>query len=208
MANLIAEDSSWRPYLKYGERKFFRKKTPIYCEKESNAKGFYYLEKGLIKISATNHNGDECIIDIVSDGNPFGEQTADGELYFSTASVVEDSIVYFFCFKYIESMMEKDDGLRRLIYHNLTEKIKLLSNNIISHSLPSEKILARTILHLHKKLVTDYIPFTQRDLSCYTNLNRITIYNIFKKWGDDVVSLCNQNITINNISLLKSIAEI
>src|SRR5690625_3340278 len=87
--------SSWTPYLKYGERQFVKKKTTIYWQKEEGDNGFYYLEKGIIKISTRIYDGEERILDIVSSGHPFGEQTVDGEMYFSTAITLEDSIVYF-----------------------------------------------------------------------------------------------------------------
>lgn len=208
MSNVVTEASSWSPYLKYGERQFYRKKSVIYHENEYGAEGFYYLKRGLIRISTANHIGDERIIDIVSNNNPFGEQTADGDLYFSTASALKDSIVYFFPYKNIKSVMAHDYRLKMLIYTNLTDKLKTLSNTILFHSLPSEKLLARTILVLRDKYVTKNIPFTQQELCRYTSLNRITVYQIFKKWDDNVVTFNNRNILINNVNELRKIAAL
>jgi|SRR5699024_1459549 len=201
-------EKSWDPYLQYGQRQFYRKKDVIYRENEDGADGFYYLYKGLIKISTTLHTGDSRIIDIVNDENPFGEQTADGAIYFSTASVIEDSIVYYFQYEKIATIMQKHPQFGRLFYQCLADKLEVLSNNILFHTLPSEKVLARTLLLLSEKFVSEVIPFTQTELSCYTNLNRVTVYNIFKKWDIQIVSIQNKKIHIYNKQLLRNIAAI
>ena len=201
-------EKSWDPYLQYGQRQFYRQKEVVYREKEDGAEGFYYLQKGLIKISTTVHTGESRIIDIINGETPFGEQTADGTIYFSTASVIEDSIVYYFQYKKIALMMQEDPRFSRLFYQSLAEKLETLSNNILFHTLPSEKVLARTLLLLSDKFGTEVIPFTQTDLSCYTNLSRVTVYNVFKKWNDQIVSIHNKKIHIYNKQLLRNIAAI
>jgi len=198
----------WKDYLSYAERMFIAKGQVIYEEDADSAKGFYYLEKGLIKISVNPDMGQGRIIDIVSEMKLFGEQAVDGGVYFSTASAMIDSVVYFFPYGKINKLMKKDDGFRELYYENLTEKLKVLSNNLLYDSLPAEKIIAHAILLLNEKFASNIIPFTQQELSHYTNLNRVTIHNFFKKWNDSVVSLENKVITIKNISKLKVIATI
>jgi len=201
-------ETSWDPYLQYGKRQFYRQKEEIYRENEDGAEGFYYLQKGLIKISTTVHTGEPFIIDIVNAENPFGEQTADGAIYFSTASVIEDSIVYYFQYEEITTIMQEDPQFSSLFYQCLTDKLETLSNNILFHTLPSEKVLARTLLLLSDKFVSEVIPFSQTELSCYTNLNRVTVYNTLKKWDVQVVSIQNKKIQIHNKEVLENIAAI
>ena len=50
----------------------------------------------MIRISTSIYDDRERIIDIVSSEYPFGEQVTDGDMYFSTATTIEDSVVYFF----------------------------------------------------------------------------------------------------------------
>ena len=207
MSNLNL-NNSWNSYLKYGERQFFNQKETIYFEEEAGIGGFYYLKNGIIKISTTIHTGEEGIIDIVSSERSFGEQTADGGMYFSTATALEDSIIYFFSHEIIRTLMKEDNQLRMLVYINLTEKLNILANNVLFHSLPSEQLLARTILILIDKFINKCIPFTQKELCSYTNLNRITVYKVLKKWDDRIVSMKNKNITVNNLSALQEIAAI
>lgn len=207
MSSLEA-NRSWDQYLRYGKRQFFKQNANIYCEKEDGVDGFYYLKRGIIKISTLIHDGRERIIDIVSSKHPFGEQAADGDVYFSTATALEDSIVYFFPNKKIERLMKEDNQLRMLVYTNLTEKLKTLSNNVLFNTLPSEQLLARTILILKDKYVNECIPFTQQELCCYTSLNRITIYKVFKKWDERIVSMKDKSITVKNVRALEEIASI
>lgn len=195
--------------LKFGTRKFYKEKATIYEKNQSGEEGFYYLKTGLIKISTT-YSGEEKIIDIVSAKNTFGEQTIDGTLYFTTATALKDSIVYFFSYKQLEEQTISNESFRllisQLISKSLSNKLRTLSDNVLLSTLPSEKILARTILDLKSKFVNETIPFSQQELSRYTNLNRITLYNIFKKWDEDIVSIRNKQIIINNENALKEIA--
>lgn len=205
----IPNDASYLDnYISYAERLFIKKEQVIYHEDSYSPVGFYYLKKGLIRISKYFHVGEERIIDIVSDENSFGEQAIDGELYFSTASALEDSIIYFFPYEVIDRLMKKDHEFRVFIYKNLTDKLKILSNNLLFNSLPADKLLARTILILSEKFQTDKIYFSQQELCRYTNLNRVTIYNVFKKWEDNVVSFKNKEIVIKNKEELRRIGEI
>src|SRR5690625_95266 len=201
-------ETSWDPYLQYGQRQFYRQKEEIYRENEDGAEGFYYLLKGLIKISATIHTGESRIIDIVNAENPFGEQTADGAIYFSTASAIEDSVVYYFQYEKITPIMQEDPRFSKLFYQCLTDKLEVLSNNILFHTLSSEKVLACTLLLLSDKFVSEVIPFSQTELSCYTNLSRVTVYNTLKKWDVQVVSIQNKKIQIHNKEVLENIAAI
>lgn len=200
--------TSWHPYLPQAERRFYRQKEEIYRENDRGEKGCYYLQKGLIKISTTIHTGESCIVDIVSDDHLFGEQAADGDMYFSTASVMEDSIVYYFRYETIEAIMREDSQFSMLFFRSLTEKLETLSNNLLFHSLPSEKILARTLLLLREKFVSERIPFTQTELCHYTNLNRITVYKILKRWDMQIVSIENKKILIHDQKALEDIAVI
>lgn len=206
MSQSLQYCDNWKPYLKYGQRNYYKPKSVIYHQGQASSNGFYYLNEGLIKISISNHVGEERIIDIVCSGRTFGEQAVDKDLYFSTATSIIGSIVYFFPYDEIKLLLEEDNQFRMLIYNNLTEKLQLLSNNILSDKLPSEKILARKILTLKELFMSNQIPFTQQELSCYTNLNRITIYNIFKKWSKNVVILTNRSIIINDIETLREIS--
>jgi len=110
---------------------FYKAKATIYREKEDGVNGFYFLKRGIVKISSSIYNDRERIIDIVSSQLPFGEQAGDGQKYFSSAIALEDSIVYFFNTEKIAALMEEDSQFRTLVFTNLTEKLKTLANNVV-----------------------------------------------------------------------------
>lgn len=201
-----ATQSSWEPYLKYGIRSFYKRRSVIYKKNDESTKGFYYLEKGLIKITTDTFHQDNYIIDIVSSQMPFGEQGTDGNRYFSTATALEDSIVYFFPEKDVQEVMKTDIQFSMLIYNHLTKKLKTLSDNILLHSLPAEKQLALALLSLMEKFESIHFPFSQKELCAYTNLNRITIYHILKKWDKQIVTVENKRIYIEDVDALKKVA--
>jgi CRP-like cAMP-binding protein len=200
--------SCWNSYLKYAERRFYKRKSVVYLEKQQEIQGFYYLEKGLVKVSAICEKETEQIIDIVSKGKSFGEHIVDGEVYFSTATAIVDSVIYFFPLNCINYLMETEEGFRSLFYESLTEKLKTLSTNVLFRSLPSEKLLAKTILGLQEKFVSNTFPFTQRELCHCTNLKRTTVYQIMKKWDNNIVSLDKKSLIIHNNSKLEEIAAL
>ena len=204
----IHETNEWDNYLKYGERQFYKKKSIIYREKEDGVNGFYFLKKGMIKMATSIYKDREIIIDIVSSNLPFGEQATDGDMYFSTAIALEDSVVYFFTVEKIESLMEEDNRFRMLVFTNLTEKLKTLANNVVFSSLPSEQLLARSILSLQDKFMNESIPFTQQELCRCTSLNRGTVYKVLKEWDKSIICMQSRNITITNTQALKKIATI
>lgn len=102
--------------------------------------------------------------------------------------------------------MQGDPQFSNLFYQCLTDKLEVLSNNILFHTLSSEKILARTLLLLSDKIVSEVIPFSQTELSCYTNLNRVTVYNVLKN-GKSMLFLFRTKKNYNK-KVLENIAAI
>ncbi|MFJ7724549.1 Crp/Fnr family transcriptional regulator [Neobacillus sp. NPDC097160] len=208
MLILKPKQKNWTHYLKYGQRMFFKRNSIIFKEDSCGEEGFYFLQKGVVKIYTSAFAGKDQIIDIITEGQVFGEQTVDRQPYFSTARAFEDSVVYFLPYSTIKGLMKDDHELRLLFYHSLGKKIGLLLNNILIHSLPAEQLLARCILKIRKQYNNNRIPLTQQDLSKYTGLTRITIYKLFKKWENQYILVENKNITVLNPQGLKEIADI
>ncbi|SDI27370.1 cAMP-binding domain of CRP or a regulatory subunit of cAMP-dependent protein kinases [Alteribacillus persepolensis] len=196
---------NWEKYLKYGRRYFFKRKSIIYEEHSLGEEGFYYVKDGFVKVSTKTLREEEKTIDIIGEGRPFGEQASDGKPYFSTATALENCIIYFFPYDAMKSLMNSDHTFRMLMYNGLTEKLKLLTSNMMIRSLPSEQLLAQSILEIKQKYNDEKIPLTQQELSRYTGLTRITIYKIFKKWGGEIVRVENKNIVVKQPRSLRKI---
>ena len=99
-------------------------------------------------------------------------------------------------------------SIKMLVITNLTEKLKTLANNVLLNTLPSEQLLARTILILRDKFMNESIPFTQQELCRYTTLNRVTVYKILKEWDERIITMKKKHITIKNTQALEKIAAI
>lgn len=208
MLTLQSNQSNWEDYLKYGERLFFKRKSTIFKEGTIGEGGFYYLQKGVVKVYTTTFTGKERTIDIMFSGQVFGEQTVDRHPYFSTARSFEDSVVYFLPYWKLHDLMKKDHALRLLMCDSLRTKLDLLLNNLLIQSLPAEQLMAVYLLRISMQY-NNHIPLTQQEISQYTGLTRITIYKIFKKWeSDELILVGNKNITINDLKRLEDIAAI
>lgn len=205
--NMAEYGKYWKDYLQYGKRLYYKKKSIIFSENSPANQGFYYLENGFVKISTKTFVGGERTIVIAEEGGSFGEQAVDGLPYFSTATAIDNCIIYFFSFDEIKAQMGTDHSLRMLVYHSLTDKLRLLVNNSVLCSLPSEQLLARSILQMKVIYAGDEIPLTQQELCCFTGLNRVTIYKLFKKWGSEVVFIGKKNIVIKNSEVLVDIVN-
>lgn len=204
---LPEKTSRWNEFLSTGERKFYKKGEIIYRQDELCLGTFYFLVKGLVKISCVDQRKEETILDIVSPNNTFGEQAVNGVLYFSTAQAYEDSVVYSLSVNKARKMIKLDQEFRMIIYNSLREKLKLLSTRLVIQSLPSEKILATALIELQEKMGQNPFTMMQKDLCKYTRLNRTTIYNIFKKWQDNLVRVHHQEIQILDFIQLKKISS-
>lgn len=204
---LTTKINSWKQLLNTGERRFFKKGEIIYRQDELCPEQFYFLVKGLVKISCVDQRGEEMILDIVSPNHTFGEQAANGVLYFSTAQAYENSVVYSLSVNIAREMIETDEEFRMFIYNSLREKLKLLSTRLVIQSLPAEKTLATALIELQEKMGQNPFTMMQKDLCKYTRLNRTTIYNIFKKWQNKIIRIQRQEIQILDFNRLKKISN-
>ena len=193
--------------LKTSQRLFYKKGEIIYRQDELCTRSFYFLVKGLIKISCKNNLNEKVILDIVSPHNTFGEQALDGAFYFSTAEAYVDSVVYRLCAKEVYNMMNISDSFRKFMYDNLRDKLKLLSTRLVMQSLSAEKILASALIELLSKIGRNPLPLLQKDLCQYTRLNRTTIYHILKDWQHSLVRVHHGKIFIVDVMKLKEISS-
>lgn len=199
------EEKGWNKYLKDGERCFLKRNKTIYMEGTKGNGDIYYIKSGKVKVSTTSFSGRGRTLEIVNSGMIFGEQAVDGQPYFSTAVVLEDAVIYCFPNRVTTSLIKIDTGFRSLMYGSLREKLELLVNNIVLQSLPAEQLLAYYLLEISSKYNNKTIPLSQQEISQYTGLTRVTIYNVFKKWGSDVIRTQNKKITLHNDQWLKKI---
>ena len=170
-------------YFENGSRLFVKCNTVIY-EQGTTGDGFYLVNEGKIKISMKVFNEKNRILEILGKGQLFGEQSLDQNSYFSTATALENSVVYYFTSKQFQDLVIKSKYFRNLFYSSMINKLKQLGAIIQLKSLSVEVQLANSLLELCHKYNSCEIPLNQQQLSNYTGLTRITIYKIVKEWKD------------------------
>ncbi|WP_380043667.1 Crp/Fnr family transcriptional regulator [Cytobacillus kochii] len=201
MELLITSEYSWNDYLKYGKRLFYKKNSIIFQQGDVR-NGFYYLFKGIIKITSTNSRNDKRILDIVGQGDLVGD--TDSKPYFSSAVCHEDCILYFFSKDDYEKLIYQHPETTALFFQSLFQKQRSLLNNLNASSTGTEYQIAYSLLHLINIYKGTDINLTQQELSQYVGLSRITIYKILKNWSSEhIIELYNKKISIKNIELLK-----
>lgn len=188
--------NKWDPYLKYGKRIFLRRKSIIYYQGKKGS-GFYYVEKGLIKIVTSTVDGEDKILDVSGSGQVFGEQAIDEQPYFTTAVALEDSVVYYISSEKFKELIQQFPDLLNLFVNSVIQKVNLLSEELISKMFTSEQHIAYRLLKLCYVSGKNKFMFTQQELANYTGLTRITVYKTLRKWKEeDLVDVVNRTILI------------
>lgn len=198
-----SNEKLWEHYFKYGERIFTKGNTTIYTQ-GLIGDGFYFLQKGLVKIVTTNSNGMERILHIEGAGQVFGEQAFDKKPYFSSAVTVMDSVLYYFSCKRFNELIVSDHELLNLVLNAAIQKVQILADDIMLKSIPAEKQIAIMLLKIMHTSNDDRIYLTQQELSKYTGLTRITVYKTLKKWKEEgLIEVKNRMIIIKQPDKLK-----
>lgn len=184
------------PYLRYAERKFIRKKTILF-QQDKNGQGFYFIKDGFVKITTTDYKKNTRILDISTSGTIIGELVLNGMPYIATATVIKDSILYYFSIQTYNKLTQDYPEIKNLVANSILDKVKLLLSDINVKSNPTENQVAFCLLKLIDIYNDVKIDVTQQELSDYTGLTRITIYKILKKWEEDgILQIKNRKIHI------------
>ncbi len=195
----------WRPFLKYGQMIKLEENTTIYYQGE-DGKGFYYLDKGSVKITLLTEKGAERTVNYVPEGMLLGENGINKEPYLTTAITITPSVLYYFTNEVMLKIYEEEPKAVILFTNSLLYKFRLLAEIITFLNLPVEQQMAHYLLKLVKE--NEEFPFNQTSFARYVGTSRITVNKIIQKWSKEkLIELSNQNIYIKNISKLKEIRD-
>jgi len=179
--------------------------TTIYYQGEVG-KGFYYLDKGSVKITLLTEKGAERTVNYVPEGMLLGENGINKEPYLTTAVTTAPSVLYYFNNETTLKIYEKEPKAVILFTNSLLYKFRLLAEIITFLNLPVEQQMAHYLLKLVKE--NEEFPFNQTSFARYVGTSRITVNKIIQKWSKEKwIELSNQNIDIKNISKLKEIRD-
>ncbi|MCY9020474.1 Crp/Fnr family transcriptional regulator, partial [Priestia megaterium] len=165
----------WRPFLKYGQMIKLEENTTIYYQGEVG-KGFYYLDKGSVKITLLTEKGAERTVNYVPEGMLLGENGINKEPYLTTAVTTTPSVLYYFTNEATLKIYEEEPKAVILFTNSLLYKFRLLAEIITFLNLPVEQQMAHYLLKLVKE--NEEFPFNQTSFARYVGTSRITVNKI------------------------------
>lgn len=203
MTVLFDHNSNWGHFILYGKRMFFKEKTTIY-KQGTYGDGFYYIEKGLVKVTTKTTNGNDLLINIAIPSQLIGVQAMDQQVHFSTAEAIKDSVLYFFSYQTVTELIYKNHHIRSLLLQTVIHKMHTLTPKIYLDSLSSEQQIAHILLNVYLEFKQFEIPLTQADITKCTGLTRITVYKVLKEWKEKgYIEPLKKFILIKNPSALQ-----
>ena len=195
----------WSRYLGYAEEKNLKKNTVLFRQGDI-VNGFYFLKEGKVKISVLREDGYERIIDFVFPGSLIGEQMINGNASFTSATLLTDSILYFFSKNQFELLGKENPDTIQEFGYSLIHKIRLLATINTILNAPIDVQLAHFLLNLYEKNADDTIELTQTSISNYIGKSRVSVWKVLKEWKNDgIIEMNNQSIILTNIEKLKEI---
>lgn len=180
---------TWEPYVQYGKRMELDKDTFIYRQQEKG-RGFYYLSEGLICNTIVSSEGDEHVINYITEGMLFGEPGIQHQPYITSAYAVRPSIIHYFsnqtfqeiCHTFPEAQFIFTKAL--LYKHRtLTEMIRFMDGSV------EQKIAYFTIKLDYD--IGEMIPFTQTNFAHFISISRKSVNQVINKWEKEGIIRIN-----------------
>jgi CRP-like cAMP-binding protein len=205
MSEQISITDPWDGFKQFGERKFVAKQTVIYNQGDIT-KGFYCVDKGLIKIKTCTNIGEEKNINFIGPGQMFGELSLIQEPSISTAISAEDSVIYYFTLQRFKELQQQSDKPLMLIFSSMLKKMSVLVEQSF-HS-TAEQQIAHALLQLCESSGNEKIYMKQKDLAEFSGLTRVTINKVLKSWKEKgIIETENKLIHIKNKEILATFSQ-
>jgi len=186
LAILFDSDINWESCLQFGTRQFFKEKTTIY-QQGTMGDGFYYIHKGLVKVTTTTPIGKERLLNIAIPRQLLGVQAMDRQPHFTTATAVNESILYYFSCEHFQTLIKAQPSILNMFIKTVIHKMHILADKIYLDTLTPEQQLSAILLNICYEFKKYEIPLTQQDLTKCTGLTRITLYKILKQWKEEEI---------------------
>lgn len=205
MAILFDSEINWDSCLQFGTRQFFKEKASIY-QQGTMGDGFYYIQKGLIKVTTTTPLGKERLLNIAIPGQLLGVQAMDQKPHFTTATAVNDSILYYFSCEHFQNLIKAQPSILNMFIKTVIHKMHILADKIYLDTLSPEQQLSVILLNICYEFKNYEVPLTQQDLSKCTGLTRITLYKILKQWkAEEIIEMHGKKFLIKKPDALKNL---
>ncbi|UFJ41083.1 Crp/Fnr family transcriptional regulator [Brevibacillus humidisoli] len=171
----------WTPFLMYGKKLELSKNTVVYRQGE-RGRGFYYLDKGGLKITLLSDNGHERTIDYVPTGGLSGEHGAYKGTYLTSAITTCSSVLYFFSDEALSRVCQDHPHAAIIFTNSQIYKVRLLAEIIAFQDSPIEQQMANFLIKLTTVHENENVPIDQTSFARYIDTSRITVNKILQKW--------------------------
>lgn len=198
----------WTPFLMYGQKMECKKNTVVYRQ-GGNGTGFYYLDRGGLKIILLSANGHERTIDYVPVGMLSGEHGAYKGLYLTTAITTGPSVLYYFSDEALTHVCRDHPHAAIIFTNSQIHKVRILAEIIAFQDSPVEQQMAHYLIRLFSVHENENVPIDQTSFARYIDTSRITVNKILQKWRQQgMIELSNRGaIRITDIEKMRELVQ-
>lgn len=189
------------------------KKNQIIFSENQEAKGFFAIKKGKIKIFKLSYEGKEKTLQIFGASQIFGEVPVfQGKNYPASSMAIEDAKVIFFAKNKFLQLIENIPELGTNLLACLSEKLRKLTTQIEDLSLKEAPArLASYIITLSKEQSDKNIvilPISKVQVASLIGTTPETISRAFKKMMESkLIKIKDKSIFIKNIEKLINLSN-
>ncbi|KRF67240.1 hypothetical protein ASG99_16575 [Bacillus sp. Soil768D1] len=206
---MINQQYIWNNFIAsgYGQKIKVKKNTILFRQGEIG-QGFYFLEKGEVKISLLSKQGIERDIDYVMPGDLLGEHGFNHNPYFTTALITTPSTLYFFSKKDFNQLCLDIPEAANILMDSLILKVRLLAEATAILNAPADYRLAHFLYKLHLRENELKIKLSQVSLARFIGTSRVTVYKIINQWkAEEIIDYEKGYIHFLDITKLKNFLD-
>ncbi|MEK4025264.1 Crp/Fnr family transcriptional regulator [Mammaliicoccus sciuri] len=195
---------SWQPYLDFGQQLDLDQGVFVYQQHEEG-KGFYYLNNGLIMNSIISTDGNEHVINYITEGMLFGEPGIFHEPYITNARAVRSSVVYYFSDLAYNEVCDAFPEARLVFTKALLFKLRTMAEIVTFMNGNIEQKIAHFTIKLDSE-IGEVIPFTQTNFAEFLGISRKSVNQVINKWRKEgIIDVVGDVLEIKDRQRLKEI---
>jgi CRP-like cAMP-binding protein len=185
------------------------KKGEIIFLQEDEAKFFYFVRAGWVKLFRETLDGEEAIIDVITSGHIFGNHSIFEDFKYSySAEVVEDAVLYQFPIKLLQDAILKDQILAFNMMKLISARQKKHRREIehLSIQNTAQRIgcfLLRLCKNKTQQNLVLHLPYDKSLIASRLGMKAETFSRALSKLREEVgISVQGSTITISSVGRL------
>ena len=178
-------------------------KNTILVSEGDETDSLFIIESGKVKVYLSDEDGKEVILNILSDGDYFGEVALlDDQPRSASVMALQDTRLWMITKKEFESWLMQYPQIALLLLKDMSTRMRLLTDNVKSLALMDVYgRVARTLLNMAKKQDEGLIiaqKLTQQELASMVGASREMVSRIMKDLvAGGYISIGKSSISIN-----------